>query len=39
MSDIKILLEEKDIPYHSYNAVADMPNKPAAARYSLRAAS
>jgi len=30
MSDIKIILEEKDIPTHWYNIVADMPNKPAA---------
>jgi pyridoxal-phosphate dependent TrpB-like enzyme len=28
MSDTKILLEEKDIPTHWYNVVADMPNKP-----------
>ncbi len=29
MSDTKILLEEKDIPTHWYNVVADMPNPPA----------
>ncbi len=29
MPDTKILLEEKDIPTHWYNVVADMPNKPA----------
>ncbi len=29
MSDTKILLEEKDIPTHWYNVVADMPNRPA----------
>ncbi|CAK0765852.1 Tryptophan synthase beta chain 2 [Gammaproteobacteria bacterium] len=29
MPDTKILLEEKDIPTHWYNIVADMPNKPA----------
>lgn len=28
MPDTKILLEEKDIPTHWYNVVADMPNKP-----------
>jgi len=29
MADTKILLEEKDIPTHWYNVVADMPNRPA----------
>ena len=29
MADTKILLEEKDIPTHWYNVVADMPNPPA----------
>ncbi len=29
MSETKILLEEKDIPTHWYNVVADMPNPPA----------
>ncbi len=29
MSDTKILLEEKDIPTHWYNVVADMPRPPA----------
>jgi pyridoxal-phosphate dependent TrpB-like enzyme len=29
MTDTKILLEEKDIPTHWYNVVADMPNPPA----------
>jgi tryptophan synthase beta chain len=29
MTDTKILLEEKDIPTHWYNVVADMPNRPA----------
>ncbi|TCJ20418.1 TrpB-like pyridoxal phosphate-dependent enzyme [Parasulfuritortus cantonensis] len=29
MPDTKILLEERDIPTHWYNVVADMPNKPA----------
>jgi tryptophan synthase beta chain len=29
MADTKILLEEKDIPTHWYNVVADMPNHPA----------
>jgi tryptophan synthase beta chain len=28
MPDTKILLEEKEIPTHWYNVVADMPNKP-----------
>jgi pyridoxal-phosphate dependent TrpB-like enzyme len=28
MPETKILLEEKDIPTHWYNVVADMPNKP-----------
>jgi pyridoxal-phosphate dependent TrpB-like enzyme len=28
MQETKILLEEKDIPTHWYNVVADMPNKP-----------
>ncbi|NTV95998.1 MAG: TrpB-like pyridoxal phosphate-dependent enzyme [Thiobacillus sp.] len=28
MPDTKILLEERDIPTHWYNVVADMPNKP-----------
>lgn len=29
MADTKILLEEKDIPTHWYNIVADLPNPPA----------
>ena len=29
MPETKILLEEKDIPTHWYNVVADMPNRPA----------
>ncbi len=29
MSDIKILLDENEIPTHWYNVVADMPNPPA----------
>jgi len=29
MSQTKILLDEKDIPTHWYNVIADMPNKPA----------
>jgi tryptophan synthase beta chain len=29
MTETKILLEEKDIPTHWYNVVADMPNRPA----------
>jgi predicted alternative tryptophan synthase beta-subunit len=29
MSNLKILLDESDIPTHWYNVVADMPNPPA----------
>ena len=29
MQQVKILLDESDIPEHWYNVVADMPNPPA----------